>query len=221
MVSAMAGIAGLNYLRHLLQTPAKHAGASTDKIFNSSDTNGDSSISKSGSSSALSVSSLASQVLGSENDSTSALLGLLEALTRAITSITGPGDADSADSLSAEEMFAKADANGDGGLDKTEFENGRPSDMTVAQADKLYSRLDADNDGSISKTEFTVNGPGGPNGPPPPPPSSDSTSSTTNSGSGSDVLSAASLLMQAIEKYVAYNQSSAVKAATGSLAVTA
>ncbi len=220
MVGGVCAAAGISELWRLLQASKKNAGKSTDKIFSSPDTGGDDSINKSELSSALSSSSPRGPVPGSGGDSTSALVNLLEALTQAVTGATGPGGTDPAGRLSAEGIFKKTDANGDGSLDKTEFENGRPHDMTVAQADELYSRLDANSDNAISESEFTANRPGRHNGPPPPPDSTGGTDGSTNSSS-SDVLSAASALMQAIEKYVQYGQSAAATvASSGLLAVT-
>ena len=211
-----AASAGINELRRLLQASKKSSGKSTDEIFSSLDTNKDSSITKSGPSSAPGGPSPGAPVPGSGSISTSALVNLLQALTQAVTGATGPGDTDSTGRLSADGIFKKTDANGDGSLDKTEFENGRPHDMTVAKADELYSRLDANSDNSISASEFAANRPGRHNGPPPPPDSTGSTDGSTNS-SNSDVLSAASALMQAIEKYVQYGQSAAATVASSEL----
>ncbi|MBA4391077.1 MAG: hypothetical protein C0399_09075 [Syntrophus sp. (in: bacteria)] len=199
MISGVSGTSSLSYLWQLKQA-SKNTGTSADSLFSSLDTNGDSSISKSELSSALSNSLLASSVLGSGSDSTSSLVSLLEKqLAEGTTSPTGSNSTDSTGRLSAEEMFKKTDVNGDGSLDKTEFENGRPSHMTLAQADELYSKLDTNKDGSISESEFITKGPGGHNGPPPPD-SMGGTSGNTNTSS-SDALSTMSLLMQAIGKY--------------------
>lgn len=64
----------------------------------------------------------------------------------------------SAATPSEDDMFAKLDANGDGSVDKSEFEAGfkahghhhhhRPS------ADEMMTKLDTDGDGAISKSEF-------------------------------------------------------------------
>ncbi len=221
MVSGIRGASNLNDLWRTLQASKKSAGTSTDKMFSPSGTNGDSSISKSEPSSSLGISSLANQVLGSNSDSTSSLLSLLEALTKAITGITGSSNTGPAGRPSAEDMFAKTDTNGDGSLDKAEFENGRPPDMTAARAGELYSKLDTNNDKSISQSEFAANAPGGHDGSPPPPPA-DSTGSTSGNigASASAALSAASLLAKAAGKYVLLGQFSAVPAASGLLAVT-
>ena len=216
MVSGVSGTSSLSYLWQLQQT-SKNTGTSADSFFSSLDTNGDGSISKSELSSALSNSSLASSVLGSSSDSTSSLVSLLEKLLAdGATSPTGSNSTDYTGRLIAEEMFKKTDSNGDGSLDKTEFENGRPSNMTVAQADELYSKLDTNKDGLISESEFTAKGPGGQNGPPPPPPDSMGGTSGSTSASSSDALSTVYLLMQAIGKYA-----QAAAATAGSAALVA
>lgn len=201
MINGVSGTSSLSYLWQL-QHASKNTGMSAANLFSSLDTNGDSTISKSELSSALGSSSLTSSVLGSASDNTSSLVSFLEALTQAITNTTGSNGTDFTGRLSAEDMFNKTDTNADGGLDKTEFENGRPSDMTVAQADELYAKLDTNNDSSISKAEFTANGPGGQNGPPLPPHDSMGNASGSTNTSSSDASLTVSPLMQSIGKYV-------------------
>jgi Ca2+-binding EF-hand superfamily protein len=60
-----------------------------------------------------------------------------------------------------EKLFSKLDANGDGGIDKSELGDfmsyvGSSSGSTNATTDssELFSKLDADGDGSVSKTEM-------------------------------------------------------------------
>ncbi len=212
MISGVSGASSLNYLWQSKQA-SKNTGRSTESFFSSLDTNGDGSINKSELSSALSNSSLTGSVLRSSNDSTSSLVNLLEKLmTEGITNPAGSTSAHSTGRLSAEEMFKKIDVNGDGNLDKAEFENGKPSGMTVAQTDELYSKLDTNKDGSISELEFIAKGSGGLNGPPPPR-SMAGTSGTMNTSSP-DALSTVSHLMKAIGKYV---QAAAVTAGSAAL----
>jgi Ca2+-binding EF-hand superfamily protein len=56
-----------------------------------------------------------------------------------------------------EKLFAKADANGDGAIDKTELTTLMESSGTdqSVSADDLFSRMDADGDGQISQQEAT------------------------------------------------------------------
>jgi hypothetical protein len=51
-------------------------------------------------------------------------------------------------------MFKKIDANQDGSLDKTEFENTfTQMGQSAADADKLFSQIDSDSNGTISSDE--------------------------------------------------------------------
>ncbi|MBI3506596.1 MAG: EF-hand domain-containing protein [Proteobacteria bacterium] len=54
-----------------------------------------------------------------------------------------------------EKLFQKLDSNGDGSVDKSEFEAGmQAKGMDATKADSIFAKLDTDTDGSVSKTEF-------------------------------------------------------------------
>jgi Ca2+-binding EF-hand superfamily protein len=205
VINAVSGASSSDYLWQLLQA-SKSTGtdrsASTDNVFSLFDTNGDGSISKNELSSALSRSSSASSILGSDSDSTSSFVSLLNTMNESIAGATGVNSTGFTNRLSGEEIFKKIDINGDGALSKTEFEISRPSNMTVAQADKLYSILDTNKDGSISRSEFIAKGPGGANGQPPPPPSAIDSTAESADNSSSIISLAGSAFMQ-ILKYAA------------------
>lgn len=59
-----------------------------------------------------------------------------------------------------EKLFARMDTNGDGSIDKLEFEaiKEKREEKTGKEIDgsKLFSKIDANNDGSISKEEFNT-----------------------------------------------------------------
>ncbi|MBA4397540.1 MAG: hypothetical protein C0394_09195 [Syntrophus sp. (in: bacteria)] len=78
----------------------------------------------------------------------------------------------------AAQFFKKADANGDGGIDKAEFKTmlsqGPGSQTGTVDTDKIFSEIDADGNGTISQAENEnamkkMGGQGGapPSGPPP------------------------------------------------------
>ncbi|MCX5807234.1 MAG: EF-hand domain-containing protein [Proteobacteria bacterium] len=219
MINAVSGASSSDYLWQLLQA-SKSTGtsrsASTNNVFSLFDTNGDGSISKSELSSALSRSSSANPIMGSDSDSTSSFVSLLNALNESIAGAAGANSTGSTGRLSGEEIFKKIDINGDGTLSKTEFEISRPSNMTVTQADELYSKLDTNKDGSISQSEFIAKDPGGPNGLPPLPPDATNCTSGSTDNSSSIISLAGSAFMQ-ILKYAA--KSSAAGATGGILGI--
>jgi Ca2+-binding EF-hand superfamily protein len=78
----------------------------------------------------------------------------------------------------AAQFFKKADANGDGGIDKAEFKTmlsqGPGGQTGTVDTDKMFSEMDTDGNGTISQTENEnamkkMGGQGGapPSGPPP------------------------------------------------------
>lgn len=86
------------------------------------------------------------------------------------------------------EMFKQADANGDGGIDKTEFAALGPSDTDQSRLDEMFSSIDTDGNGTIDETEneTAMNRMGPPPGGMPPmgPPPEASTVSSDNEESG-------------------------------------
>jgi Ca2+-binding EF-hand superfamily protein len=55
------------------------------------------------------------------------------------------------------DLFAQVDANGDGKITKSEFENALGAGGTnLAQADDVFSKLDKDGDGSVSPDEMAA-----------------------------------------------------------------
>jgi len=81
--------------------------------------------------------------------------------TGATTSIsTSPSSA-------LQDLFSQIDANGDGAISKTEFENALGAGGTnIAQADKVFGELDKNGDGSVSMSELqsALKGAGGKGG---------------------------------------------------------
>lgn len=63
----------------------------------------------------------------------------------------------------SQQLLAKLDTNGDGGIDKTELKSfmdfvGKATSTEGAESDTLFKSLDADNDGAVSADELTSNG---------------------------------------------------------------
>ena len=58
-------------------------------------------------------------------------------------------------SQKVDQVFTEFDANGDGGIDKSEFENAFGSNADMSKVDGLFNTLDADGNGSISESELT------------------------------------------------------------------
>lgn len=81
---------------------------------------------------------------------------LLAALGQTDSSTGGSAGASSADeSNPLKDLFAQIDADGDGKLSKSEFENSLGAGGTnTAQADDVFSKLDKDGDGSVSLNEM-------------------------------------------------------------------
>lgn len=81
-----------------------------------------------------------------------------------MTSISGFGGMPSAGQLAQmrERMFQKADANGDGSIDKAEFGKApRPPGMGGAgmpSSDEMFAKIDGDGNGSLSKDEMKAFG---------------------------------------------------------------
>ncbi|QWG25303.1 EF-hand domain-containing protein [Bradyrhizobium sediminis] len=81
---------------------------------------------------------------------------LLAALGQTDSSTGGSDGASSADgSNPLKDLFAQIDADGDGKLSKSEFENSLGAGGTnTAQADDVFSKMDKDGDGSVSLNEM-------------------------------------------------------------------
>jgi hypothetical protein len=56
----------------------------------------------------------------------------------------------------AQQIFAKIDANGDGRISQSEFENVFGTGVEISKADELFGALDNDRDGSVSNGEFVA-----------------------------------------------------------------
>ncbi len=75
---------------------------------------------------------------------------------RALISIQGQQrDPNSWISSQSQALFGQFDANGDGQISKSEFENVFGSGADMAKVDGLFNALDANGDGSISQDELT------------------------------------------------------------------
>jgi hypothetical protein len=70
-------------------------------------------------------------------------------------------------SSALQDLFSQIDANGDGEISKSEFENALGAGGTnLAQADDVFNKLDTNGDGSVSMSELssTLKGAGGKGG---------------------------------------------------------
>ena len=92
----------------------------------------------------------------------------MNALFAAQSRSTDPASSTSTDRDAAlKDLFSQLDANGDGQISKSEFENALGAGGTnLAQADDLFSKLDTDSDGSVSLDEMSkaLKGAGGHHG---------------------------------------------------------
>jgi Ca2+-binding EF-hand superfamily protein len=81
-----------------------------------------------------------------------------------MTSISGFGGMPSGGQLAQirERMFQKADANGDGSIDKTEFASAPrpkgPGGAGMPSADEMFAKIDGDGNGALSKDEMKAFG---------------------------------------------------------------
>jgi hypothetical protein len=84
-------------------------------------------------------------------------------------------------------MFAKVDANSDGGIDKSEMTDfAQKSGMDASKVDELFESADVDGNGQINETEHSdmmdkISEQMKDRLPPPPPTATDSTEATTSS----------------------------------------
>lgn len=81
----------------------------------------------------------------------SALLAAQGQLSAATTT-----SASTSPSGALQDLFSQIDANGDGGISKSEFENALGAGGTnLAQADNVFNKLDTNGDGSVSMSELS------------------------------------------------------------------
>ena len=79
---------------------------------------------------------------------------LLAAQSQASAATTTPAPTGRADAL--KDLFSQLDANGDGQISKTEFENALGAGGTnIANADNVFSKMDTNGDGNISLDEMS------------------------------------------------------------------
>jgi len=75
--------------------------------------------------------------------------------TASTTSSSSSSSTSTSPSSALQDLFSQLDANGDGAISKTEFENALGAGGTnTAQADKVFSQLDTNGDGSVSLSEM-------------------------------------------------------------------
>lgn len=82
-------------------------------------------------------------------------------------STTSTASAPTSPSSALQDLFSQIDANGDGQISKSEFENALGAGGTnLAQADAVFNKLDANGDGSVSLKEMSqaLQGAGGKSG---------------------------------------------------------
>jgi Ca2+-binding EF-hand superfamily protein len=176
----IGGISGLDSLYNLQQLRQSQSGSISDaQLFSKIDANGDGSISKDEFSTFQSnmATQFKNSIMGSQTDSTSALLALLQSagLAASGSSALSTAASDSTPSLknstTADQLFSKIDTNGDKSISKDEFakagltihhhqrrnaykagsQNGSPSHL-----DQLFTKIDTNGDGSISQDEITT-----------------------------------------------------------------
>jgi hypothetical protein len=90
---------------------------------------------------------------GGAQISPATLSALLAAQSQSSTGATAAGATNPAGAL--QDLFSQIDANGDGKITKSEFENALGAGGTnIAQADKVFKELDGNGDGSVSLNEL-------------------------------------------------------------------
>lgn len=91
---------------------------------------------------------------GRSQISQATMSALLAAQGQSSTPNTGSASTSKSDAL--KDLFAQIDANGDGQLSKSEFENALGAGGTnLAQADDVFGKLDQDGNGTVSLDELT------------------------------------------------------------------
>ena len=181
MISGISGVDNSYYLQYLQQLKqlqqSQSSGPPADKLFSKIDTNGDGSISKDEFSTFQSSMTKQSEssIMGSQADSTSAFLALLQSAgLAAADSSTSPTAASNAttsqkSSTKADQLFSKIDTNGDGTISKDEFAKAGAAihrhrhhgahktgslSSSASPRNQLFSKIDTDGDGSVSKDEM-------------------------------------------------------------------
>jgi len=91
---------------------------------------------------------------GGASISPETMSALLAAQSQSSTGSTAPAPTSRSDAL--KDLFSQIDADGDGKITKSEFENALGAGGTnLAQADDVFSKLDKDGDGSVSLDEMS------------------------------------------------------------------
>lgn len=97
----------------------------------------------------------------------SALLAAQDPSSTASSTTASTNSASTSRSSALQDLFSQIDANGDGQISKTEFENALGAGGTnIAQADNVFNKLDVNGDGSVSLAEMqkALQGAGGKGG---------------------------------------------------------
>jgi Ca2+-binding EF-hand superfamily protein len=91
---------------------------------------------------------------GSSQLSPVTMSALLAAQSQSSSATTTPAATSQSDAL--KDLFSRLDANGDGQISKSEFENALGAGGTnIAQADDVFSKMDSNGDGNISLDEMS------------------------------------------------------------------
>jgi Ca2+-binding EF-hand superfamily protein len=179
MISVINALEGYQYLRQLLQP--KNSSTKADQLFSKVDKNGDGSIGKDELSAyqANMEAQFKGSVMGSQTDSTSSFLALLESsgLAQATDNIAGTAvttsTADQTGGTPTDRLFSKIDTDGNGLITKDEFSKAasathhsphrrqsghKPGSLnsSASPMDQLFTKIDANGDGSITKDEITT-----------------------------------------------------------------
>ena len=172
MISGISGVGNSNYLQQMQQS--QPAGLSAVQIFGKIDTNGDGSVSKDEFTAFQTNMPIQFQsaVMGSQVDSTSSLLALLQSAGQATTATTNPvvSAATPGNGTIAAQLFGKIDLNGDGSISKDEWAklgttmhrsrhhgaHNKAGPQKGSTLDQLFNSLDTNKDGSVSKDEMTT-----------------------------------------------------------------
>jgi hypothetical protein len=133
----------LSYLQQLLQYGSSGVGAtSNDPLLNLEQT----SAGADSSSQSQSVSSPMGSGCGGSSFETGTLAALISFQGQSATGVVGQSPSD---------LFSQLDADGDGQISKTEFEQALgTAGVDTQSADALFGKLDANSDGSVSQSEL-------------------------------------------------------------------